>query len=208
MARARMATAVEPPPQYFSATDICHVQHTSAGYSKQVMPPPFVGYDRPEMPTDDTMILLDVSGSMDFEPSRPNYNQYLITGYSKTTQPKNKGKTQRDGCRRMCFLIGYRCGQVHHSTLHRCHVKPRPRIPRIRSHHLLESGQLYRHGQSPEFRLSVENRQNWGRNPSNDRLAKSKRFAFPKAFRICNTPSNIRMASRAGDAHATIAAVA
>ncbi|KAH0828263.1 hypothetical protein FOPE_00208 [Fonsecaea pedrosoi] len=90
MARARMATAVEPPPEYYSATDTCHVQHTSAGYSKQVMPKPFVAYDRPEVPTDDTMILLDVSGSMGFDPVRPRYDQYLITGYAKSTQPKNK----------------------------------------------------------------------------------------------------------------------
>jgi hypothetical protein len=95
MARARMATAVEPPPQYYSATDTCHVQRTSAGYSKQVMPTPFVAYDRPEVPTDDTMILLDVSGSMDFDPLRPNYNQYLITGYSRSTQPKNKGEPNK-----------------------------------------------------------------------------------------------------------------
>ena len=91
MARERMATAVEPPPEYYSANDVCHVQHTSAGYSKQVMPAPFVAADRPEVATDDTMILLDVSGSMDFDPLRPNYNQYLITGYSRSTQPKNKG---------------------------------------------------------------------------------------------------------------------
>ncbi len=93
MARARMASAVEPPPEYYSATDTCHVQHTSAGYSKQVLAPPFVGYDRPALPTDDTMILLDVSGSMDFDPLRPLYNQYLITNYVPSTQPKNKGKT-------------------------------------------------------------------------------------------------------------------
>lgn len=92
MARARMATAVEPPPEYYSANDTCHLQHTSAGYSKQVMPSPFRPSDRPEVPTDDTMILLDVSGSMDFDPVRPDYNQYLITGYSSSTQPKNKGK--------------------------------------------------------------------------------------------------------------------
>jgi hypothetical protein len=91
MARARMASAVEPPPAYFSPDDTCHLQHTSEGYSKQVMPAPFVAYDAPEVPTDDTMILLDVSGSMDFDPLRPNYNQYLITGYSRSTQPKNKG---------------------------------------------------------------------------------------------------------------------
>jgi hypothetical protein len=93
MARARMASAVEPPPAYFSPNDICHVQHTSEGYSKQVMPAPFRAFDAPEVPTDDTMILLDVSGSMDFDPVRPNYNQYLITGYSRSTQPKNKGES-------------------------------------------------------------------------------------------------------------------
>ncbi|OCK73109.1 hypothetical protein K432DRAFT_438401 [Lepidopterella palustris CBS 459.81] len=90
MARARMASAVEPPPAYYSANDTCHLQHTSEGYSKQVMPAPFRAFDAPEVPTDDTMILLDVSGSMDFDPVRPNYNQYLITGYSRSTQPKNK----------------------------------------------------------------------------------------------------------------------
>lgn len=90
MARARMASAVEPPPAYYSANDTCHLQHTSEGYSKQVMPAPFRAFDAPEVPTDDTMILLDVSGSMDFDPVRPNYNQYLITGYSGSTQPKNK----------------------------------------------------------------------------------------------------------------------
>ncbi|KAK9427978.1 hypothetical protein V1505DRAFT_388330 [Lipomyces doorenjongii] len=90
MARARMASAVEPPPEYYSVNDTCHLQHTSPGYSKQVMPAPFRAYDRPAVPTDDTMILLDVSGSMDFDPVRPNYNKYLITGYSRSTQPKNK----------------------------------------------------------------------------------------------------------------------
>jgi hypothetical protein len=93
MARARMASAVPPPPAYFSPNDTCHLQHTSEGYSNQVMPPPFRPFDAPEVSTDDTMVLLDVSGSMDFDPVRPNYNQYLITGYSRSTQPKNKGKT-------------------------------------------------------------------------------------------------------------------
>lgn len=90
MAQQRMASAVEPPPEYYSATDTCHLQNTSPGYSKQVMPSPFRPFDRPEMPTDDTMILLDVSGSMDFDPVRPCYNRYLITGYTRTMQPKNK----------------------------------------------------------------------------------------------------------------------
>ena len=68
MARDRMARAVEPPPLYYSETDTCHREGTSAGYSKQVLPPPFQPYDRPEQATDDTMVLLDVSGSMDFTP--------------------------------------------------------------------------------------------------------------------------------------------
>lgn len=90
MALERMSRAVEPPPQYFSSNDTCHVQHTSKGYSRQVMAAPFMAYDQPETALDDTMILLDVSGSMDFDPMRPVYNQYLITGYDHSTQPKNK----------------------------------------------------------------------------------------------------------------------
>lgn len=92
MARERMAKAEEPPPVYSSADDTCNLQHTSAGYSKQVLPAPFEPHDRPELPTDDTMILLDVSGSMSFEPVRPIYDQYLITQYVRSSQPKNKGK--------------------------------------------------------------------------------------------------------------------
>jgi hypothetical protein len=38
------------------------------------------------------MVLLDVSGSMDFDPLRPVYNRFLVTGFSRSTQPKNKGK--------------------------------------------------------------------------------------------------------------------
>ncbi|CAK7266056.1 hypothetical protein SEPCBS119000_001826 [Sporothrix epigloea] len=92
MAMARMANAVEPPPTYFSADDTCMRLHTAshAGYSKQVMPTPFRAFDRPEQPSDDSMILLDVSGSMDFDPVRPKYDHYLITGYARSTQPKNK----------------------------------------------------------------------------------------------------------------------
>lgn len=90
MAQERMAKAVAPPPDYYDALDVCHVQHTSAGYSKQVMPSPFRPADRPETATDDTMILLDVSGSMDFDPLRPVYDQYLVTGWANSAQPKNK----------------------------------------------------------------------------------------------------------------------
>lgn len=99
MARARMACVVEPPPAYYSPDDICHLQHTSKGYSSQVMPPPFRVLDEPEASTDDTMILLDVSGSMDFQPMRPIYDQYLITGYAESTQPKNKGEIRTTASR-------------------------------------------------------------------------------------------------------------
>ena len=85
-----MAKAVEPPPIYFDSTDQCHVQHITDGYSKQVMPAPFRAFDRPEVSTDDTMILLDTSGSMDFEPQRPLYSDMLITGWTRSSQPKNK----------------------------------------------------------------------------------------------------------------------
>jgi hypothetical protein len=91
MARERMERAVRPPPEYYDVNNICHVQHTSDGYSKQVMPPPFKAFDRPEGPSDDTMILLDVSGSMDFTPQSPIYDRYIITGFRMSTQPKNKG---------------------------------------------------------------------------------------------------------------------
>ncbi|KAH8659875.1 hypothetical protein BX600DRAFT_383246 [Xylariales sp. PMI_506] len=90
MAQERMARAVEPPPLYFSADDVCHFQVHDHGYSKQVMPAPFHAYDRPKLDSDDTMILLDVSGSMDFDPRRPVYNQYTVTGWTVSTQPKNK----------------------------------------------------------------------------------------------------------------------
>lgn len=56
------------------------------------MPPPFHAYDRPETANDDTMILLDVSGSMDFDPVKPVYDQYTITRYKGSSQPKNKGQ--------------------------------------------------------------------------------------------------------------------
>ncbi len=91
MARKRMASAVPPPPDYYSANDTCHVQHTSEGYSNQVMPRPFKHSESSVEMTGDTMILLDVSGSMGFEPVRPVYNDLLITGWARSTQPRNKG---------------------------------------------------------------------------------------------------------------------
>jgi hypothetical protein len=92
MAMERMAKAVEPPPLYYSPDDTFRQQHISTEYSRQVMPAPFRAYDRPETANDDTMILLDVSGSMDFQPVRPCYNEYFITGYTNSQQPKNRGE--------------------------------------------------------------------------------------------------------------------
>ncbi|GKZ82031.1 hypothetical protein AnigIFM56816_006561 [Aspergillus niger] len=90
MARARMASAVEPPPAYYSMDDTFRLQRLPESYSLQVMPPPFTPFDHPETATDNTMILLDVSGSMDFDPLRPLYTQYLVTGFARSNQPKNK----------------------------------------------------------------------------------------------------------------------
>ncbi|KAJ5760758.1 hypothetical protein N7520_007914 [Penicillium odoratum] len=90
MARARMASAVPPPIEYYSPNDVCHTQHKSDDYSKQVLPGPFKPSDVPGSPSDDTMLLLDVSGSMGFQPVRPVYQQALITGYERSNQPKNK----------------------------------------------------------------------------------------------------------------------
>ncbi|KAF3385076.1 hypothetical protein F1880_001860 [Penicillium rolfsii] len=89
-ARARMEQAVAPPSTYYAQDDICHLQQTPTGYSKQVMPPPIRLVDAPSRPTDETVILLDVSGSMDSQARRPEYNQFLITRYRMTSQPKNK----------------------------------------------------------------------------------------------------------------------
>src|ERR1700727_2833303 len=67
-----------------SPNDTCYFQHTSETYSKQVMPATFRAFGAREVPTDDTMILLDVLGSMDFEPLGPDYNKYLIAGYIRS----------------------------------------------------------------------------------------------------------------------------
>ncbi|KAJ5918906.1 hypothetical protein N7454_010050 [Penicillium verhagenii] len=90
LARARMALAVPPPIEYYSPDDVCHTQHKSDDYSRQVLAGPFKPSDVPGTPLDDTMVLLDVSGSMDFDPLRPIYQQALITGYARSNQPKNK----------------------------------------------------------------------------------------------------------------------
>ncbi|KAJ6086764.1 hypothetical protein N7467_005678 [Penicillium canescens] len=89
LARERMASAVESHPRYHSPDDICRNQYPREGYSKQINPDFETTYDIRSQ-TDETMILLDVRGSMDFNPLRPNYNQYLITNFLKTDQPKNK----------------------------------------------------------------------------------------------------------------------
>ncbi|KAJ6032184.1 hypothetical protein N7540_002916 [Penicillium herquei] len=89
IARTRMSSAVEIPPVYHYPDDTCHVHLTSQGYSKQVKNT-FRSWSTPISPTDETMVLLDVSGSMESNPARPNYNKYLITGFVKTSQPKNK----------------------------------------------------------------------------------------------------------------------
>lgn len=151
LARARMAQAVEPPPMYYADDDTCHIQHTSRGYSKQVMPPPFRAFDAPQQPTDDTMILLDVSGSMDFQPRRPEYNQFLITGYTLSTQPKNKGKLRITPRIILQHTDLSRPGGSNHPPLHRRHVQPRPQLDRLRAHHLLQPSRIHRHNKPLEL---------------------------------------------------------
>ena len=90
LARARMASVVDTPPCYRSSSIAGHLQNPSQDYSKQVMLP-FRVRNTPMLMTDDTMILLDASRSMDQNPLRPIYNQSLITGYTKASQPKSKG---------------------------------------------------------------------------------------------------------------------
>lgn len=91
-ARARMDSAEPVPVSYQSPRDTCHIQHTSSqGYSKQVVPRA-IRWRQPKLATEDTMILLNVSGSMDAAPMCPIYTKYLITGRRKATQPKSNGR--------------------------------------------------------------------------------------------------------------------
>jgi hypothetical protein len=91
LARERISSAVAPNSRYHSPDDICRNQYPREGYSNQISQPNEHNYSV-RSPTDETMILLDVRGAMDFSPLQPNYNQHLITGFSKVNQPKNKGK--------------------------------------------------------------------------------------------------------------------
>lgn len=90
MARSRMESAIGTPTEYFSHDDICNVQSISETYSKQAMSP-FRPFGEPAAPSDESMILLEVSGSMNSPPLQPNYNEHFITGYSTSKQPKSKG---------------------------------------------------------------------------------------------------------------------
>lgn len=209
MARARMASAVEPPPLYFAADDVCHIQHTSKGYSNQVMPLPFRPVDGIETPSDDTMILLDVSGSMDFEPMRPNYNHYLITGYSRSTQPKNKGSSDPLIYHYINTEMKYlRRRKVNNPPLRRCNGQSRPKLARLRTNHILKLRRTHRHHKSLELRRNVEICRIWRSHTSNDRLAKSEAAPFPKTFRISHLSSNLRLASWPADPKAAIASSA
>ncbi|KAF9248545.1 hypothetical protein DTO013E5_6330 [Penicillium roqueforti] len=93
MARYRMESAIGTPAEYFSRDDICKAQSISETYSKQVMTP-FRPLREPAAPLDETMILLEVSESMNSAPLRPNHNEHLITGYSASKQPKSKDIAQ------------------------------------------------------------------------------------------------------------------
>jgi hypothetical protein len=91
MARERTALTVQVHPRYYSPDDIFYGQYPSESYSRQMKPPLRRGSEI-KSPTDETMILLDARGSMDASPLHPNYKQYLITGFSKSEQPKHQGE--------------------------------------------------------------------------------------------------------------------
>lgn len=137
-AQARMEQAVEPPSIYHAQDDTCYIHQTCKAYSKQVMPPPFRLVDAPQQPTDDTVILLDVSGSMDSQPRRPEYNRFLIMKHKMISQPKNKGTLYV--ANDLTFQItdcSPRCGPSNSSSLHQCNVQPRQQQVRLRTNHIL-----------------------------------------------------------------------
>ncbi|KAJ6120147.1 hypothetical protein N7523_004427 [Penicillium sp. IBT 18751x] len=102
IATARMASAEETNPRYHTNDDICHANNP-VNYTKQVRAPFILGYT-PKLPTDETMILLDASGSMDRDPVRPDFAKYLVTGFSKFKQPRNKGDTHSLKPFSICWL--------------------------------------------------------------------------------------------------------
>jgi hypothetical protein len=141
----------------YSSNDICHLQHTSEGYLKQVMQAPFRAFGAREVFTDDSMILLDVSGSMDFEPLRSDYNEYLIAGYARSNQPKNNGEPSLPSVPYDVRTISYnRYCQGYHPSLYQCNDRPRPQFSELPAHHFLRPRQQHWLRQSSELRRNVE----------------------------------------------------
>lgn len=105
LARARMATAVQPPDVYESSGDIHQAHGSPQGYSNQV-PTPIHRGNTPISPSDETMVLLDASGSMDSHPMRPEYTRYLITSHTRVKQPKGKGEHSADYHRIQKLMFG------------------------------------------------------------------------------------------------------
>jgi hypothetical protein len=203
MARDRMAKAVEPPPLYYSPDDTFRLQHISSGYSRQVMPAPFRAYDRPENASDDTMVLLDVSGSMDFKPVRPCYDQYFITGYTNSVQPKNKGKPPEllKASKPPANTLR-RCRAGHRPPLHRCHGEPRPQRTRVRPDHLLGPLAAHRDDQPPQPRFEMAQCALRRRHTCHDGLAEGERPALPEALRQRNPSPCLRLAGWSRHTHA------
>lgn len=89
-ARTRSATAVQPG-QIYERTDEVSLVQSGSLYSSQV-PMPINARGAPISPRDETMVILDTSGSMGNSPLCPEYTQCLITSHTKVNQPKGKGK--------------------------------------------------------------------------------------------------------------------
>ncbi|KAI2791991.1 hypothetical protein POX_b02022 [Penicillium oxalicum] len=93
-ARTRMAQSVPCPSIYRSPYDTCFLKTTATEYSKQIIKVQDYAFNEPSEPTDETMILLDVSGSMDRPPRRSIYDQYLLTEFVGSSHPRNKDVAQ------------------------------------------------------------------------------------------------------------------
>jgi len=91
MAQSRMAEAVEPREAPESSDEIRAARDSSPRYTKQV-PPILRGIRTPISSSDETMVLLDTSSSMNNPPMSPEYTKYLITSHHKVDQPKGKGE--------------------------------------------------------------------------------------------------------------------
>ena len=137
MARTRMAEAVEPKDAPDSLDEI-GTPEISQRYSKQV-PPITRGIRTPISSSDETMVLLDTSSSMNSPPMSAEYTKYLITSHHKVDQPKGKGEDIYGIClvtsaANRCYK---RCCQVDGEALCASNEELRRQPTRLSSYNIL-----------------------------------------------------------------------